>query len=242
MPDYSGGIWIQAEAGTENEISYLELDSATTGIMIQRENGLKMDHSTLSSNLYFAIHAYADNSLLANGLVYNKFVNNGVHHVMVQPSDMVHWGAGNTFVGDSKGVLVDYGVLSESGTLIKLDVPYYIQDYMVVENPSSNITLTIEPGAHLFFSEMAYIQMDERATLHAVGLWLRALSGSAHQLEYVSIRNAKTGVYVEEGSSLAIDHSSVVESQFYGWIKETGTMVNMGTHMNFSGNLVGDYW
>lgn len=264
---YSGGIWFSANAAAENQIAFLELDSAKTGIFTNRENALVMRNSALRRCQYYGLNLAEDYSLSTDGLEDNSFADNGTHHILTAAANVVDLGDGNLFSGDNKGIQVQNGHIQKSGTLQAYSAPYIIEG-LEIGNDASDVTLTIEPAAKLLFKEGADLVIGERGKLVAVGtatdsivfdqaasgkywgsgstsdwsggVWFATGSLGEQDLAYVSIRNANTGIMINDDITVKLSNSTIAKSKFYAvHVAEAGAVLT-ASNVNYAGNASGN--
>lgn len=106
-------------------------------------------------------------------------------------------------LGQGNGTRVD-----DSTHLAKLDVPYAINEALVVHAP-----LRIDPGVELIFRANAQIWFNYNARLHAVGTPQQPIVFRGEQ----SQRGYWTGLHVTDGAQLFLRHCVVADAGRAAW-------------------------
>jgi hypothetical protein len=260
---YSGGIWIDDEAGTDNIFDFVVMDSANTAIYAERENGLIVTNSSFTNNQYQGL-ILKENVL--KSLDSCTFMGNRLYDLYTHASNIGGMSAQQT---QEKGFAIMASTISKNATWPALK-------YMILETisageyeESKDQVLTISAGAELLFKENSYIEVQYEMSIQALGsaekpivfksgeagkywgfgssstysggIWIDDEAGTANILDHVHFDSANTAVYSERENGLTVTNSRFTNCKFQGLQLKRNALTTMDQN-EFTGNLLYDVY
>lgn len=256
---YSGGIMITSEAGTNNILDYVVIDSAVTGVYSDRANGLTITNSSFTNNKFQGA-ILNENSL--KELDNNTFDGNKLYDIYTHATNIGNMTASQE---QDKGFAIVSSLISNSATWPELKYiilePIKIGEY----ESSKDQILTIAAGAELLFAEEAYIEVQYEMSLQALGsaespivfksgeagkywghgstggIWIDDEAGTGNILDHVHFDSANTAVYSERENGLIVTNCTFTNNQYQGLILKENVLKSLDS-CTFSANGVYDVY
>ncbi len=240
-----GAISVLSSAATGSSIAYAVIDSATTGILLERENGLDLSHTAVRNSKEFGIKITGDNALHTNGMTSIHFQDNGIGAIATaKPDNLLHMDSSLSFSGNGAKIILQGGSFTQSGTIPSLTAPYVVQKAITASHTTKPIELTIAAGSQWLFYEQAYLAIGKNAKLHiageksasvrmntaepgkffgidgalsnAGGIRFSADALAESSIEFLELDSAENGIIVKRENGLSIHNSAIAHCAKYG--------------------------
>jgi parallel beta-helix repeat protein len=241
----SGGIWIDDGATAACSLDYCIIDSATTGIHVEKA-AVTVTHCRVSNNQFFGVY-FADNGMPSDSasFINNVITSNGTYGIGIY-ADFVGRlsGTGSVAGNTSGGINIVSDEVETDAVWKKHDASYVVTGKIGIGS-SAGATVTVRPGCRFELKDNAYISVgaSEEGTLIAEGtstdsivftnstsgttwgygstatnsggIWIDDFSTDNTSLKYCVIENATSGVHVED-AAVSISNCRISGNDFYG--------------------------
>jgi len=260
-PARTGSYWKGIKANGPVVLHYVELDSALIGLQAINKSSVEIKHSLIRGCKKIGLESKEGSAILVDsGLTFTRFVDNTLH-ASLPPGDLASFGDSNSFTSP-EAIKIAYGSKISQSLLIRdYGVPYHVVS-LFEALADSTITITLEPGVHMYFAPGARLFLGKNAQLFAEGSASDSIvfdelepgqgwggssfdaggvtfsfnAGNIHNMSYVSLRNAWQGIYLDGSAELRISNSSLVNNKRSGvYVGKNATLVE-GEGMSYVGN------
>jgi parallel beta-helix repeat protein len=241
----SGGIWIDDGATAECALSYCIIDSATSGIHVEKA-AVSISNCRISNNQFYGI--YFDDGghpVDSASFIENVISGNGEYGIGIYSNFLGTLSGTGSVDGNTKGgIFVVQDAVETDGIWKKHDAAYVVAGTHHI-GAGSGATVTIRPGCRFELKDNAYIAVGEskEGTLIAEGtetdsivftnyssgtmwgygtsasssggIWIDDKSTDNTSLKYCVIEKATSGIHVEY-SGIAVSNCRISDNEFHG--------------------------
>ncbi len=165
------GLRFTDNANTNSSLSYCTFDSATTGILFEKD-GITISHCTFTNCAYAGIYFDDCGPKDSTAFIHNAFVSNGktstFFPLYIKATYLSRLSGTSSFTGNAiDAVAVEGDEVTESGSWKRLVVPYVFTEEATIDN-TNGVEITIHPGTRFEFQDDAYLAVNH-GTLIANG-------------------------------------------------------------------------